>query len=235
MLNQNENNPLITVVTVVYNGKDFIEKTILSVICQSYKNIEYIVIDGGSTDGTVDIIKNYEDKIAYWISEKDTGLYDAMNKGCLRSRGAGITFLNAGDVYLGDVFNDVLEFPAIIRCKVKYSNGVFFEKKIGNPKMGMPISHQSIIYKNNHYLYALDYKISSDYDFSLNQRVFENPQYLNGGFVVYDNFGLSSSKYWRRDLEAAKIINKNFGKSRVVVFMIVQIVKNLVKECMFWR
>lgn len=231
----NQDKPLISVVTVVYNGKEFIEKTILSVIRQSYKNIEYIVIDGGSTDGTVDVIKKYKDKIAYWTSEKDAGIYDAMNKGCLRSNGAGITFLNAGDVYLGDVFNDVLGFPAIIQCKVKYSNGALVEKKMGNPKMGMPISHQAIIYKNNHCLYSLDYKISSDYDYSLNQRVFENPQYLNGGFVVYDNVGLSSSKYWKRDLEAAIIINKNFGKGRAIIFIMVQLVKNLAKGCMFWR
>jgi glycosyltransferase involved in cell wall biosynthesis len=235
MMIVNINNPLITVVTVVYNGKDFIEKTILSVIHQSYKNIEYIVIDGGSTDGTVDIIKKYKDKIAFWVSEKDEGIYDAMNKGCLRSKGAGITFLNAGDVYSDNVFNDVGEFPAIIRCKVKYSDGKLVEKKMGNPKMGMPISHQAIIYKNSHNLYSLDYKISSDYDFSLNQRVFESPHYLNGGFVIYDNVGLSSSKYWERDLEAAKIINKNFGKRWAVFFMMTQSVKNLAKGCIFWR
>ena len=74
-------NPLITVVTVVFNDVQHIEDTILSVVNQTYPNIEYIIIDGGSTDGTIDIIKKYEERIAYWVSEPDKGIYDAMNKG----------------------------------------------------------------------------------------------------------------------------------------------------------
>lgn len=71
----------ISIITVSYNAAATIEQTILSVIGQEYPHIEYIVIDGGSTDGTVDIIRKYEDKIAYWVSEPDQGIYDAMNKG----------------------------------------------------------------------------------------------------------------------------------------------------------
>ena len=74
-------NPLISIVTVSYNAASVIEQTILSVINQNYSNIEYIIIDGGSKDGTIDIIKKYENKIAFWISENDKGVYDAMNKG----------------------------------------------------------------------------------------------------------------------------------------------------------
>ena len=73
------NNPLISVVTVSYNAVLTIEQTILSVINQTYPHIEYIIIDGGSTDGTVDIIKKYANRIAYWVSEPDKGIYDAMN------------------------------------------------------------------------------------------------------------------------------------------------------------
>ncbi len=89
--------PLISVVTVAYNAVATIEQTILSVINQTYPNIEYIIIDGGSTDGTVNIIKKYMDHIAYWVSEPDKGIYDAMNKGGIRATGTFIQFLNAGD------------------------------------------------------------------------------------------------------------------------------------------
>ena len=82
-----KNNPLISVVTVSYNAVLTIEQTILSVINQTYPHIEYIIIDGGSTDGTVDIIKKYANRIAYWVSEPDKGIYDAMNKGIRKENG----------------------------------------------------------------------------------------------------------------------------------------------------
>ena len=82
-----KNNILISVVTVSYNAVATIEQTLLSVINQTYPNIEYIIIDGGSTDGTVDIIKKYADEIVYWISEPDKGIYDAMNKGIKKANG----------------------------------------------------------------------------------------------------------------------------------------------------
>lgn len=91
--------PLITIVTVVYNGAEFLEDTIKSVINQTYDNVEYIVVDGGSTDGTLDILKRYEHCIDYWISEKDKGIYDAMNKSLNLYTGTSINFLNAADVF----------------------------------------------------------------------------------------------------------------------------------------
>lgn len=92
-----ENKPLITVVTVVFNGEKFLEETILSVINQTYDNVEYIIIDGGSTDGTLDIIKKYEHAIDYWVSEKDKGISDAFNKGVNVAQGDYINFQGDGD------------------------------------------------------------------------------------------------------------------------------------------
>ena len=105
-----DNLPLISIVTVVYNDVKNIEKTILSVINQSYPYIEYIVIDGNSTDGTFNIINKYSDKLAYIISEPDSGIYYAMNKGMEKASGEWIHFLNSGDIYcnpdvLSAVFN----------------------------------------------------------------------------------------------------------------------------------
>lgn len=73
--------PKVSIITVVYNGEKELENTILSVIRQTYDNLEYIIVDGGSTDNTINIIKKYANKISYWISEPDKGIYDAMNKG----------------------------------------------------------------------------------------------------------------------------------------------------------
>ena len=95
------NKPLITVITVVFNGASTIEDTIQSVLNQTYSNIEYIIIDGGSNDGTVDILKQYEHAIDYWVSEKDSGLYDAMNKGITLASGTYIGMLNADDLFAG--------------------------------------------------------------------------------------------------------------------------------------
>ena len=90
---------LFSIITVSYNSKETIEQTILSVLNQTYKNIEYIIIDGGSTDGTIEIIKKYESKISYWVSEPDKGIYDAMNKGASKANGRYIAFLNSDDWY----------------------------------------------------------------------------------------------------------------------------------------
>lgn len=92
--------PLISIITVVYNAGKQLEETIQSVLGQTYKNIEYIIIDGGSTDGTLNIIKKYERQLAYHISEPDNGIYDAMNKGIARAGGNWVYFVGAGDTLL---------------------------------------------------------------------------------------------------------------------------------------
>lgn len=96
-----------SIVTVCLNSEKTIRQTIESVVHQQYENIEYIIIDGGSTDGTVDIIKEYSDKIAFWVSEKDNGLYDAMNKGIEKATGDVISLLNSDDWYEPDILGKV--------------------------------------------------------------------------------------------------------------------------------
>ena len=94
--------PLISVITVVYNAESTIENAIQSVLSQTYGNIEHIVIDGGSTDGTLDILNKFDGQISYWLSEKDAGIYDAMNKGMNLATGEIVGFLNADDYYFDD-------------------------------------------------------------------------------------------------------------------------------------
>jgi len=96
----NKDLPKVTVVTVTYNAEQYLEQTIKSVIEQDYSNIEYIIIDGGSTDRTLEIIKKYEKYLAYWVSEPDDGIFYAMNKGIEVATGDWINFLNAGDTYV---------------------------------------------------------------------------------------------------------------------------------------
>lgn len=93
------NKPLLSIITVVFNGAATLEHTIRSVIEQTYDNVEHIIIDGGSTDATLDILRKYEDSIDYWVSEKDAGIYDAMNKGIALARGDYIGMLNSDDYF----------------------------------------------------------------------------------------------------------------------------------------
>lgn len=92
----------VSIITVVLNNVQHIEDCMNSVIQQAYKNVEYIIIDGGSTDGTIDIIKKYEKQISMWVSEPDRGIYDAMNKGIIKSTGDIIGILNSDDVYANE-------------------------------------------------------------------------------------------------------------------------------------
>ena len=98
----------ISIITVCYNSAEFFEEAIESVLSQDYDNFEYIIIDGGSTDGTLDIIRKYEDRLAYWSSEPDNGLYDAMNKGIVKASGDIVGMINADDYYFPDTFKKVV-------------------------------------------------------------------------------------------------------------------------------
>jgi len=147
--NSYKNKPLISIVTVIFNGKKFLEETILSVINQSYDNVEYIVIDGGSTDGSINIIKKYEDKIDYWVSEQDRGIFHAMNKGALLSSGDFVYYLNAGDMFFSDqVLSNVFNSKKIFSQYNLIVGNVLLtldEQDFGfSNRIGLNIPHQGV-------------------------------------------------------------------------------------------
>ena len=169
--------PIVSIVTVVFNDENNIESTIKSVINQSYNNIEYIIIDGGSSDNTIDIIKKYEDYIDFWISEPDNGIYDAMNKGIDYATGDWINFMNSGDLYnnettIDSIFATDHEKVSFIYGKyiVRYDGFSHFveTKKITELRKGMFINHQTLfvklpLHKKNKF--DLTKKIGADYEF----------------------------------------------------------------------
>jgi glycosyltransferase involved in cell wall biosynthesis len=221
----------ISIITVVYNGEEFLEKTIKSVLSQSYENIEYIIIDGGSTDGTVEIIEKYKENIDYWISEKDDGIYDAMNKGIEVSNGKGVLFLNAGDYFVGEVLHQTVQIPSFLPIKFHNRFGNLVSAKIKNYKQGIPNSHQGILFENRGLKYDLSYKVASDYNYFLKHGYDDAlPCLLTNGYVYYDNVGLSSISYKKRDSEILKIIKDNFGLFYAFTFYIKSKTKSFVKD-----
>jgi glycosyltransferase involved in cell wall biosynthesis len=114
--------PKLSIITVVYNGAEFVEQALKSVLDQSYPNLEYILIDGGSTDGTVDIIKRYESQLSYFVSEPDKGIYNAMNKGLAQASGDFIGILNADDYYESGTLQTVAKAIEISGSQIIYGN-----------------------------------------------------------------------------------------------------------------
>jgi len=174
-------NPLVSVITVVYNGAKHLEQTINSILNQSYKNIEYIIIDGGSTDETVDIIKRYEDKIDYWQSERDGGIYFAMNKGISLAKGELIGILNADDFYLSDTIKKVVDADKSAKADIYYGDMQYVTENAHKLSVAKPditkmnempaIFHPTCFVIKSVYdkagVFDTQYKISADYDFLL--------------------------------------------------------------------
>ncbi len=174
-------NPLVTIITVVYNGEKHINQCIKSVLAQSYQNIEYLIIDGLSTDGTLAIIKKYESKITKVVSEKDTGIYNAMNKGLALAKGEIVAILNADDYYYPTTIQMVVKHFNHTKTDVVYGNinklrtiqgKMYFKKLTPNINLmeqTMPIFHPATFVKKQVYDtiggFNEKYQLSADYDF----------------------------------------------------------------------
>jgi len=168
--------PLITVVTVVLNMKEDLEKTIRSVSGQTYENIEYIIVDGGSTDGTLDVIKKYQYAISSYISEPDKGIYDAMNKGIRMASGLWVNFMNAGDVFynsnsVSSLRNYFQQDTAVIYGDVRIEHNDLertqYAESFSRLRKGMVCCHQSVFIKKqvlDSVVFDLEYSLAADYD-----------------------------------------------------------------------
>jgi glycosyltransferase involved in cell wall biosynthesis len=194
--------PRVGVVTVAYNCVDLIENTILSVIEKHNQNIEYIIIDGASTDGTVDIIRKYEAKIDFWISEPDKGIYDAMNKGIALSKADWIININAGDVLMEIPFDQLAalkraNYDAFCGCVVLDNKKII--KPIFNWKIKIfnTLPHQGLFYHRQSLYgqYNTFYKVYADYVYNIgmfkkNQKVFLSDQVIS----FHSTDGVSNNK-----------------------------------------
>ncbi len=163
----------VTVITVCYNAAESIEETIISVINQTYSNLEYIIIDGNSSDETMSIIQKYQEHIDVVVSEPDNGIYDAMNKGLQIASGEWINFMNAGDTFMNaSILDRMFEDQVPELYKVMYGDTVFKTAK-GNSFLRchpisyldrcMPFCHQSSFIRKGIGLFNADYHICADY------------------------------------------------------------------------
>jgi glycosyltransferase involved in cell wall biosynthesis len=220
--------PKLSVITVVYNNVRDIERTVLSVLNQSYPSIEYIVIDGGSTDGTVAIIEKYKDKISVLISEPDKGIYDAMNKGLAKATGDYVLFMNSGDeIYAQETIEDV--FDTEHAADIYYGETEMFNDKwqsLGQRrhcapenfnwrsfKYGMSVGHQAIFIKRSITApYDLKYKYSSDIDWII-KAAKKASSIVNTHMYVakYLVGGMSKKKHLASLQERFEIFNKYYG------------------------
>jgi glycosyltransferase involved in cell wall biosynthesis len=219
----------VTVVTVTYNAAGYIEETIQSVVNQTYSNIEYIIIDGASSDGTLGIVDRYRESLTGVISEKDNGLYDAMNKAIEMATGEWIVFMNAGDVFYD---KNVLEniFGGYIQEDFVYGDHVWINaesaaevhvkcRPLDLMWQKISFSHQSLFARvelMKRHKFNLDYSIVSDYEFYFSH-------YAKGCSFRYVPFpvckiisgGVSDRLLLRRTLERWNVVRKYYGNIRM--------------------
>lgn len=220
----------LSVITVVYNDAQNIEKTINSVLSQTYKKIEYIIIDGASKDGTPEIIEKYKDKISQFVSEPDKGLYDAMNKGLKIATGDYVCFLNSGDLFyenttVENIFasadgQDVDIFYG--DTVVTDTNGKIKGLRRHRPpqelnwksfKDGMLVSHQAFIPKLSLTVpYDLKFRFSADFDWCI--KVMKKAKIIHNTKLIiirYMDDGLTKKNMFKSLKERFKIMQKNYG------------------------
>lgn len=200
----------LSIITVNLNNKNGLRKTIESVVKQTFKSFEFIIIDGGSTDGSVDIIKKAENYITYWVSESDLGIYNAMNKGILQSQGEYLQFLNSGDwlfddniletVFSNNKTTDIIYGDAYL-IKSDESKYLYTLKPIENITMAFflteTILHQSSFIKKELFkntLYDETLRIVSDWKFYIQKVIFQNCtlEYINLAIVNVNSQGISN-------------------------------------------
>jgi glycosyltransferase involved in cell wall biosynthesis len=229
--------PIFSIITVVLNGEKFLRETIESVLNQKFKNFEYIIIDGGSTDKTLDIIKEYSEHIDYWISEKDDGLYDAFNKGMHLSKGKYIRIINSDDVYTNNaldiinkyfsnnpeidfVFGSVKKHWGILQGyrpkKIFYSWGFY-----SSHSTGFFIKKESAKKVGN---YDLKYKYHADYDFFFRMIVKKKLQgiatKIDEVTGVFRRGGFSSKVPFRKLFFEELRIRYNNNQNLILIFII---------------
>jgi glycosyltransferase involved in cell wall biosynthesis len=219
--------PVISIITIVFNGEKYLDQTIRSVLDQKYPSIQYIIIDGGSTDNSINIIKKYEKDLYFWISEKDNGISDAFNKGIARATGDIIGIINADDWYEPKTFERVaqqMDDADICFGDVQFwKNGEkeFIQK--GNLKLlikEITIIHPTVFVKRKMYDtyggFDLQYRCAMDYDLLLklkvNQRRFK---YLPYTLANMRWGGLSDSSWKTGCRETLEIKNKYFPEHKL--------------------
>ena len=213
----------ISIITINYNNAIGLEKTIKSVISQDFKDYEYIIIDGGSNDGSVNIIEKYADRIDFWISESDKGIYNAMNKGVSHAHGEYLNFMNSGDIFYN---NEVLRN---IFTK-NYSEDIITGMTIGNDDNDIrfstkdkitfltlyrsTISHQSSFIKRyllQLYPYNEDLKIVSDWEFWIKALIVANCSHTFDNTIIakIDLTGISITNNAGRETERQEVLCQN--------------------------
>lgn len=228
--------PLITVITVVFNGEKYLEETIESVLNQTYDNIEYIIIDGESTDGTLDIIHKYTDRIDYWLSEKDHGIYDAMNKGIGLATGDWILFIGADDKIFSPKTMSTIPFEKyknsmLIAGKIVYDTQQQVTSSIGfKTLLHNTVHHQSAFYNKNLFTtwrYDLSFKLISDYELNLLLYLSQAQTTMLNELIAFCQEGGMSRKHLKIAYHETNAIRKKYLGKKSVFFTLLYSLKIL--------